>query len=718
MPGGGSGEHRVPKRVETPFDIDDLLPAIVSDVEDAVDFCISEFEDDFEKANFYYNGGTDLEDEEGRSTAVDTVVRDSIRNMMPSVMRVLASNRKRLVKYKPNTMAVARAVEQQEVFVHQLFWANDGYMMLYNAVLESFLHRMCAVKTQWDADPTPEFTRVTMLTLDEVQFLSEMDDIEILSIDPSDVPSGGETEVEFYDVECLREASNGSIVMEALPYGEFFISRNARSVKDARVHGHRRSVTVAEALEMGLEYDDWWDLDDEDPEQAKTSGESTERRGTQKHEENDRGDLTSHRFLLTEVYVRMDLEDVGYEQLYRLSLGGTSYELIAYEREGESPFDILVHDPKAFTVHGNSIADIAIHPQDVATSLLRGMLDNVHLANNPRLGANPQQVNFDDLMSWQMGHPIRFKGQGQLVQVIEVPSQIQSTLPLKQYIDQMNQEKIGVTKAAQGLDPNAMQSTDKQAVQNTIQLSQGQVELAVRNLIESGIIGIFRKLLKLSIQHRDRYQMIAISGMVLPVDQMMFDPDLYAEPQVGLGTVTDEQRMMGLQLTLQTQLNAIQQFGMDNPFVGMANIYNTLEDLTEMFGLYDVSRYYKIVTPEVEKQFAEARAQQAAAAEQAGKGMDPVMGLIQTEQIKAGTEKLKTIVQARSKATEMQLQAMKYDADDDRERDKMAQEREIQSAKVLADGAIKVDQNEIKREQNAARAKPSDSLPSKGEAAA
>ena len=88
------------------------------------------------------------------------------------------------------------------------------------------------------------------------------------------------------------------------------------------------------------------------------------------------------------------------------------------------------------------------------------------------------------------------KGQGNVVQVVQTPSQIQSTLPMLQWTSQLSQDKVGVTKAAQGLDPSAMQSTDKEAVQNTIQLSQGQVELAVRNIIETGIVNIFRKLLK------------------------------------------------------------------------------------------------------------------------------------------------------------------------------------------------------------------------------
>jgi hypothetical protein len=687
-----------------------LLPSIRQDIDDAVDFMDSEFSDEFEKGDRYFNGEVDIPVEEGRSSVVSTQVRDTIRNLRPSIMRVLLSNRRRIVQYVPSNLQVAAVIEQQQAYVHQLFWASDGYRVLYDATDESLKHRMGPVKTYWEADPAPEYARLTMLTLDEVQFLSEMPGVKVLEVVPTvgsdyENQAGGE-ELEFYDVECERSMSNGRICMEAIPYGEFFISRNARTTKDARVHGHRRSITVAEAIDMGLEHDDWWSLDDLDPEQEEVAQVSEARRGYQKREETERGDILSHRFLLTEAYVLIDLEDAGSPQLYCLYLGGTGYELLEKYRESESPFDLIQHDPRAFGVIGTSIPDITMMGQDVMTSILRGMVDNVHMANNPRLAGNPSLVNFDDMMNWNIGYPIRMKGQGTTVQVIQIPSQIQSTMPMLQYLEQDSQNKVGVTKAAQGLDPNAMQSTDKAAVQNTIQLAQGQTELCVRNIIETGVVSIFRKLLKLSIQHLDRIQIVQMRGMAVPVDQVLFDPNLMAQPQVGLGTVTDEQYIAGLGQTLQTQMGIMKELGTNNPFVQMTHIYNTLEDITEAFGLFNVSRYYNMVTPEVEAQFAKAQAEQMAKIEAAKKGqqMDPSIAVIETEKIKAGTEKLKTIVQARSKALELKLKAIEIDAKDDLERDKMAQERSLSSAELLGNLGVKVDQNAISREQNAARA--------------
>jgi hypothetical protein len=677
-----------------------LMPTIRQDVDEAVDF-IGEFAEDFEKADKYYNGLVDLEAEENRSKVVATQVRDSIRNMRPSIMRTLCSNRHKIVNYTPTNIQVAKVVGQQTAYVHQLFWENNGYITLFNAVDESLRHKFGPVKTYWEEFPTPKFQKFTMLTREEVEVAQKTPGIKVLGIEIASPPVG--MDVEVFNVEVLVEKSNGRIVMQAVPYGEFFISRNATGPHDALVHGHRRSVTVAEAKALGLEYKDWKKLDDLDPQADEVPGPVNEKRGFSRDRSDVRPDELSHRFLLTEAYVFCDLHGVGYPQLWCLYLGGTKYELLDHERETESPFDLIRHDLMSFSPIGYSVADIAADSQDVLTSMLRGMVDNIHAGNNPRIGANPSQVNFDDLLNHSIGHPVRFKGNGAQVQVIQVPTQIQAALPMLQWLENDAQSKIGVTKAAQGLDPNAMQSTDKDAVKNTLMLAQGQVELAVRNIIETGVIGIFKKLLRLSIQHKDRVQIVRTQGSFLPVDQLMFDPDLYAEPNVGLGTASEEMRMMGLQATLASQMQLISTLGMNNPFASASHVYNTLEDITRGYGLHDVGRYYNFVDPAVEAEFAEKKRAELLEAEKNGKPIDPGQALVHVEQIKAETARVIRLMDARTDALRLKLDALTANAKDDLERDKLAQDLVVSIGQILAKTGTAIDTNALKREQAAER---------------
>lgn len=671
-----------------------FLPAVREDITDAIHYFTNEIKDDLEDGVRYYNGAVDLPTNEGRSKAVSTQVRDAIRNIKPSIMRVLCGATS-IVKYTPTNIQVAAIVEQQEAYIHQLFWANNGYRLILDMVDESLKMKMCPIKTYWSPNVSPTYAQLTMLTQDEVMALELMPDVEILNIEENETPIG---EMVLYDIEVEQTHINGKICSDPVPVNEFFISRNSTCVEDARVHGHQRSVTVSEAIELGLEYAFWEDLDDAEDE---TRLERKDKQTANKNEE-DRGDILSHRFLLTEAYLNIDLEDAGSDQLYCVYFGGTDRTYLGHYRETESPFDVAQHDPVPFSVHGTSIPELTIPTQNVMSSLLRSTIDNAHAANHPRLAGDPQKVNFDDVTNHDIAHPIRMK-MGAQIQVVAIPSTLQGSLPLLQWMETDQQQKLGITKAAQGLDPDALQSTDKDAVKNTIMLSQGQVELMVRNLIQTGIIPLFRKMLRLSIQHMDRVQIVRMRGQYQEVDQLLFDPNLYAKPQVGLGATSDEQRAMGLQFTLQQQMGIIERMGMDNPFVSVSHVYNTLEDLTKIFGLHNVGRYYNLVSPEVEKQYVEQKKKEMAAAAQAQQPTDPAMALVEGERIKAGVEKFKIIAGHRAKLYEQQYRALEANAKDDLERDRMAQERELRAAEVLGKFGIQADQNLIKREQQAPR---------------
>jgi hypothetical protein len=685
--------------------LNEIIGQIRIDVDDAVSFVHGEFQDAFAKADRYYNGQVDLPHEIGRSGVVSTQVRDAIRNLRPSIMRVLCSNRTRLVRYRPSNIQLAAVVDQQTAYVHQIFWENNGYLTLFSAVDESLRHRFGAVKTYWEVNPTPLFTRVTMASEEEVAGISQMPGVTILSKKVSAPVPGVSLPLGtvLYDLECVQQKNNGSIRMDAVPYGEFFISRDATGTHDARAHGHRRSVMVAEAMSLGIECDHWEKLDDLDPIMDEVAQQADAKRRWSLNGEVDRGDLLSRRFLLTEAYIYADLNKTGSMQLYCLHLGGTNYELLGYYRVNESPFDLLVHDINSFSPMGYSVADTLSQSQDVITSLLRGMVDNVHASNHPRIAGNTSQVNFDDLLNHNIGYPIRMKGNNAQVQVVSVPNQIQAALPMLTWLEQDAQNKVGVTKASQGLDPNAMQSTDKDAVKNTIMLGQGQVELAVRNIIETGLIPIFKKLLRLSIAHKDRMQIVHTRGRYVPVDLLMFDPSLYAQPEVGLGTATQETQMMGLQATFSMQKEMMGMLGVNNPMVSLSNIYNTIEDIVKGFGLDNVGRYFNLVDPQVEAQFSQMKAQEAAKQAQEAKPLDPGIAMVKIEQIKAETDKITKLVDARTDALRLKLSALEANADDDFRRDKLAQDLVIAAAERYGRTGHVIDMEALKREQTAAR---------------
>ena len=659
--------------------LDEVLRELEYAVEQAQNFVVSEFQEDWETAEAYYKGKSYLPVEAGRSTVVKTAVRDTIRALMPNVMRVLLQSHKP-VEYIPNSIASAQYVEQQQRWINQSFMADGGYTTLYSAVLEAMKHRIGPIKVFWEENPSPEAMRLTNVDDAQLMSLQEDPDIEIIDVEVVESPARGQ---DAYNVEATKYYNYGKVIYEAFPAFEFFIEREATDLSS--LHGHRRSVTVGEAIELGLDYNDWRSLDDDDPKLNEASGQDIERRGYSSNlDESTDDDVINHKFLLTEAYCRYDMDGDGVAEHYVFYLGGSNYTYLHHELIARPCIFLVQIDPQSFSWVGQSVTDLVKETADQATSLLRIIMDNAHTANNPRPAADPMRVNFDDLMDNRIGAPIRMQ-RGGTIEYAEVPFTGNGLLPLLEWFERDAEIRVGVTKAARGLDPDALQSTDKKAVLNTIELSQGQVELIVRNVVETGLVPLFREGLRLSINHRDPRQMLSYKGATIPIDLSKFDPDLSCRPAVGLGTTSVETRISGLQYVLAEQEKALEKYGFDNPFVSLAQMYNAREDLLELMGVHNPGRYFNYVGVDQERAIAamlmEAQ-QKSAEMQRELMPLDVGKAHVLAESFKARVAHMQETNKRAIESAKLQQAALAVDANIDYQYDQLAQTGMLESAKI------------------------------------
>lgn len=685
-----------------PISIDDVEHELSMLVETACNFIDEQFAPGWETAQRYYDGETSLPTITGRSKVVMTAVRDAIRSARPSLLRIFL-NADTIVEFVPDGLQSADLAHQQSKFVNSQFFRSNGYTALYDCIQNAMLKKLGVMKFWFDDYTDTKYITLTAIPADEMERVMARPDVQVLTMQPSAAqpviisPDGAE--IPLFDAEAVVYKQSGKICVESVPLEEFFIDENATSLKDFRVVGHRRQMRVGDAVAMGLPYELLDSLDTFDPELYASAGESEARRGYVKVEEPEAMDRMMRLVLITECYARYDLDGTGIPQLYQFWLGGTNYELLEYQRAAQVPFGLISVDPEPATVFGKSVFDVTSQEQDTMTSLLRATVDNAHLSNNRRLAVHETLVNLDDVMNAAIGAPIRVKAPGQ-IQEIGVQSTISSMLPLLQFLKQDTEQKVGITGAAMGIDHDALQSTTREAAVNTIQMSQGQIEVMARNIAE-GLKDVFKGILNLSMWHLPRQQVMEVHGAYVPVDLEMFDANLFMRPNVGLGTGDATEKLAGLQGVLAQQKEIIGALGPQNPIVTYRNVYNTLEDMTKLYGIYNVSRYFSPVTAEVEAMLAQ-QAQQAAAAQQPV--VDPGTAMIEAEKIKAQLKERELYVNAlleeRRLALDNQIEALKFAANDDLERDKLAQTLQIEAAKR------RIDQQKVEREQNKERAAP------------
>jgi hypothetical protein len=490
---------------------------------------------------------------------------------------------------------------------------------------------------------------------------------------------------QLYDVRVIRRNPAGKLCIDTIPPEDFFVDRNARGDDDFYVIGHRTEMRAADVIAMGIDEDKVMELDNGSTVDLRDQEEEERRRyPIQRDEDENAEDPSMKKVMVSEAYMRVDVDGTGMPVLHKFLMGGTANRLLSYEPVDDHPFAGWHVDPEPHTYFGRSLVEIIEQDQDAATAVTRGILDNVMMTNNPRVEAVKGQVEMDDLLNNEIGAVVRVNQPGML-RDLAVPFVAGQTLPALQYIDQMVEMKTGVTRASMGLDPDALQSTTRAAVTATVSAAAGQVEVMVSNLAYTGMRRLFQQILKLMAKHSTKAEMLRINGTYVPMDPRVWDTELDATVNVGLGTGKEEQKTAMLGQVMQIQLQAIGTYGPANPLAGIAQFRNTLADMLTTNGIHNVDRYFLPIQP--------AQPQQGMPGEQQQQPQgDPAQAMVAAEQIKAQAK-------LQSDAQRMQLEFMKAQMQDDRERDRMLQDLEIAMTQISAKYGMAIDTAAIKAQQ-------------------
>ena len=679
-----------------PKDLGEIEGIAREAVNDAVDFVESEIAEDRIKAQRYFDGEVDIGEEEGRSTVVATKIRDTIRAIKPSLLRVFLST-DRPVEFVPRGPEDVQVAEIATQYVNYLFNENGGYRILNDCFHDALLKKSGVAKVYWDTYMESETFDYSDLNEQEYMAIVNDENVEVISesittkIEINEM--GVQVELPYYDLKVSYQTEKGKLCVESIPPEEFFVDRNAKSIEDAYVVAHRTEMRVGELVAMGYDFDVVSELGGLGHSDTFSEVEKYERRGYEEdYSDEDVQDPAMRIVAVTEAYMKIDVNGTGVPEMHKILMAGSNYKVLDYEPWGEVPFAVFEVDPEPHTFYGRSIADILINEQDASTAMLRGVLDNVALTNNPRTQIIDGMVNVDDLLNNEIGGVVRVKQDG-AIRELTVPFVAGQVLPALAYFDQEIESKTGVTKASTGLNPDALQSTTAAAVNATIQAAAGQVEVIARNLAEGGVSRLFKLMLKLVVENSDDQKMMRLSGQFIPVDPRMWNTSMDVSVNVGLGTGREDQRMMALQQALQMQMQIWQGYGPMNGLVSMTQIRNTLADMLALNGVRNADRYFSPMDPQTEQMLLMQQQQAAQGQQQA---MDPAMAMIQAEQIKAQQK-------AQTDMLKLQIDAQKAIAEDDRKRDEMDQDLLVKAAEIIGKYGTAVDIERIKAMQNEPR---------------
>jgi len=571
----------------------DVQAIVTAEIEDAVDFIDNTISPERALAVEYYRGEPFGNEEEGRSQVISRDVRDTVQAILPSLMKVFFSGNN-IVEYAPNGPEDVAAAEQATDYINYVVTRdNPGFEIFYSAFKDALVGKSGIIKFYWDQQIEVETSDLSGLDDNSIAVLNSDPelDVQVLVAYPGEVdPMTGMPGPGTYDVRVVRRRDKGRLRIAAVPPEELLVSRNAISLDDASIVAHRRIMTMSELVAMGYDQEEIEPYAD-DVDELQDNEERFIRNPDAAIDLANRNDIAARKILYIEAYVKIDMDGDGIAELRKVCAVGQGYEVMRNEPADMIPFAVFCPDPEPHTFFGMSVADQVMDIQLIKSNIQRNMLDSLALAIHPRVGVVEGQVNVDDVLNTEVGGVIRMRSPG-MVQPFSMPFVGQQAFPMLDYMDGMKESRTGVTKAAAGLAADALQSSTKAAVAATVTASQQRMELIARIFAETGMKRLFSGLLRLAIQNQRPDRLVRLRGKFVPVDPRAWDANMDVVVNVALGGGTDENKIAVLTTILAKQEQILQQAGIDNPLVTLAQYRNTLAQILALSGFKDVGQFF------------------------------------------------------------------------------------------------------------------------------
>jgi hypothetical protein len=631
---------------------EELLSRVQGEISDALGYSDT-ISKQRETAMDYYYALPFGNEVEGRSQYVDSSVMDTIEWIKPSLMRVFASGEE-MVTFDPHGPEDVEAADQATDYVNHIFTKdNNGWEILYTWFTDALLQKNGIVKVWWD--DYEDWNREEYNGLDEQEFnlLVMSPEVEVMEHTPYVDDYGAK-----HDVVIKRTEYSGRVKIENVPPDEFLISRESKSIEDARFVCHRVQKTLSE---LRLMYPD----EDLNPEEMGGGDDdidsfSSERLSRYNFDESANyfggwgtpaDEEALQTYWLHESFIKTDYDGDGIAELRKICSVGS--KVLANDAIDKIPFVSITPVKIPHKFFGLSIADLIMDLQLIKSTLMRNLMDNMYNQNFGRYAVLEGQANLDDLLSQRPGGVVRVKSPNAIMP-LATPQLEASSFQMLSYLDDQRESRSGVNKYSQGLNDNALTShTTATAVNATMTAAQSRVELIARCFAETGVRDLMRNIYELVLKNQDRERVVKLRNKWIPVRPDMWRDKMDCTVAVGIGNGNRDQQLMHLTTMLQFAGDAMRG-GLN--IVTEKNMYNMGAALVKNMGFQNVGDF--LTDPDMAPQQPDM-AQQEKQMEMQIKQQELQIKAadLQLKQQKLQQEAADSAVDAQLKAAELQLEA-------------------------------------------------------------
>ena len=689
----------------------------------ARDYADDELSPKLRKAWRAYDGKVDIEpayfvgkDESGRkvyhgSQAVVREVFDKIRATLPEMARIFLSSDE-MVAFDPVGPEDEEQAKQATDYINYVIMrGNNGEELLLDAFID-WAMKFAAAKVYWSVEEKQEeagFSGLSQQALNMLLMRAAMpqgqpvppamaeamqkaglgSDIEIVGVEAEPEEQTAETQFPQPDGSVLivphvetvfrgkvrKNVRKGRHAIELIPQDELILDPDAQSEAEAAFLGHDCYRRVTDVVAQGIPYDVVAEHATGSIQSGHSDAAAQARRNrtANRTAASDVPDESLKYVRVCEALVRLDRDGDGVAERYKALMLGEAQELISLD-PGDDCYYVLAspirrpHEPI-----GDGVAEILTDVQDQLTALMRGWINNMNRANNPREVVSSSDTDaYEDMIS-PFGGPIRAQNP-QGIGFHVVPFTAGESMPLIQYVENRSAGRTGISMAGQGLDPDVLKGQTVDAAKAVVTAPQVQLEFLAREFAAGFVRPINLALLRLSKAYQDKATTVRLRGKWVEVDPSQWSADMDCSVRVGLGGGTKQEKLAGL-AAIMTKQEMLMQIG--SPLVSTDEYRNALGQFTELMGYKATQRFFKEPTPE-EQQAAAASAEQQKqqAAAQAIQLEAAKAGAVAQEKAKGDVEKAKVDAARAHQQAQLDAELAREKAvlDMTIQREKMAQE--------------------------------------------
>lgn len=522
---------------------------------------------------------------DNKSSAISTDIADVVEADMPSLARVFLGSGEVIsfISNTDNETEIAEAEEKTKYINWIVRNQPDSFRLVHDWLKDAEIQKNGVVKYFIEEQKEVEehcYEGVDKSELNDIIESLKGSKVDKVKVEVSEQEEVGE---DVFDVKFRTTLEKKKICIINIPTESFLITRNASSIDDASMVGDKVTKTRGELLSEGFKRE----LIDGLPLKELKSN----LKGTRRTTEPTIGDWANEEVEMHDIYCKVDYDGDGIAERRHILMSGNV--VLVNEYFNHVPYASLSAILMPHRAIGRSRAEITYETQRQKTSLLRGMMENIHMVNNPRNVVH-SSVDLDDMLTVRVNGIVRMDEDAditpqQAVMPLLTPYTGDKTLQTIQYIDQARAQTTGSLMASQGLNADQIGKETATRFSGIQDKGDAKIELIARNYAETGFRKLYEGLAWLASRYQDTQQEFRVLGKQLTVKPTSWKYNHYIESNVGLGAGNNEKLIESLQGIYAIQQQELQ---LGSPLVDNKDKYNTLKRITDGLGLPTVNEFF------------------------------------------------------------------------------------------------------------------------------